>query len=291
MGRTLYETSAAARKLYDEADALLGWSLTDISFNGPEETLTETRVCQPALFVHGLAGLAALREQGWNRIPAATLGLSLGEVTALTAAGVFSFADGLKVVARRGALMQEACETNPGAMACVIGGQEDAVRELCEECDIDLANLNCPGQIVVSGSVEGVEKAIAEGKARGFKHVIPLKVAGAYHSRLMEPARAAFGEFLREIPMQDSKIPVFTNTTGETVRGAEAIREALEKQVVSSVRWEQNMRNAAALGVDLFLECGPGGVLAGLAKRTNPQWRVLPLNEADDLAAVSAEVA
>lgn len=290
MGQSLYQSSDAARRLYDEADELLGWSLSEVSFCGPEDLLTETRVCQPALFVHGLAGLAALREKGYGELPAATLGLSLGEVTALTAAGYFSFADGLRVVARRGALMQEACESTAGAMACVIGGEESRVRELCEECDIDLANLNCPGQIVVSGYREGVEKALVRGKEMGFKHVIPLKVAGAYHSRLMEPARAQFGEFLQEVEIHSCEVPVFTNTTGHLVEGAEAIREALVKQVVSSVRWEENMRQAAALGIETFIEFGPGGVLAGLAKRTNSQWKVHAMSEAGDLETLLAEL-
>ncbi|MCH8475005.1 MAG: ACP S-malonyltransferase [Opitutales bacterium] len=287
MGKSLYEYSSAAKALYEEADKVLGWSLSEISFGGPEETLTETKVCQPALFCHGMAALATLRESGSNENPVATLGLSLGEVTALTAAGVFTFANGLRVVARRGELMQKACEETPGAMACLIGGDLAKAQELCEECDVDMANLNCPGQIVISGHREGIDKALAEGKAKGFKHVIPLKVAGAYHSRLMESARRAFGEFLQEIPTQDVKTTVFTNTTGQAVVGRAAILEALEKQVVSPVRWEDCMRNAAALGVERFLEFGPGGVLAGLAKRTDRSWKVLPVNEASDLPALS----
>ncbi|MCC5789204.1 MAG: ACP S-malonyltransferase [Opitutales bacterium] len=287
MGKSLYENSAAAKALYEEADKVLGWSLSEVSFAGPEELLTETKVCQPALFVHGMAGLAALRESGFTEAPLATLGLSLGEVTALTAAGVFTFADGLRVVARRGELMQKACEETPGAMACLIGGDLAKAQELCEECKVDMANLNCPGQIVISGHREGIDKALAEGKAKGFKHVIPLKVAGAYHSRLMESARRAFGEFLQEIPTREVETTVFTNTTGQAVVGRAAILEALEKQVVSPVRWEDCMRNAAALGVERFLEFGPGGVLAGLAKRTDRSWNVLPVNEAPDLASLT----
>lgn len=283
MGKSLWDNSPAAKAIYEEADRVLGWSLSEISFAGPEESLTETKVCQPALFVHGLAGLAALREKGFKDQPVATLGLSLGEVTALTAAGVFSFADGLRVVARRGELMQKACQETPGAMACLIGGNREKAQELCSECDVDMANLNCPGQIVISGNRDGIDKALATGKEKGFKHVIPLKVAGAYHSRLMESARRAFGEFLQEIPTNEVKVTVFTNTTGQAVEGRAAILEALEKQVVSPVLWEDCMRSAATLGITRFLEFGPGGVLAGLAKRTDRSWEVLPVNEAGDL--------
>ena len=283
MGKSLAGRFPAVRELYEQADDILGWSLSKISFEGPVEELTETRVCQPALLVHGLAGLEALRQHGCAPTPVAALGLSLGEVTALTAAGVYRFADGLRVVARRGELMQRACEQTPGAMACVIGGSVEAVEALCQECDVDMANLNCPGQIVISGDREGIKKALGLGKEKGFKHVIPLKVAGAYHSRLMESAREEFGAFLREIPMQEPEVPVFSNTTGQRVQTKEEIYTALEKQVVSPVRWEECMRNAAALGVSEFIEFGPGGVLAGLARRIDSSWKVHALEEAGDV--------
>ncbi len=287
MGKSLYEAFPTAAALYDQANEILGWDLKTICFEGPERELTETRVCQPALFLHGIAITEVLREKGLLDGAKVALGLSLGEVTALTAAGVFDFATGLRVVARRGQLMQEACETTTGGMASVIGVGREDVAALCQEFDIDMANLNCPGQIVISGEKAKVEAAVEAGKGRGFKRVIPLNVAGAYHSRLMEPARAAFAEFLQQIPFHPPQLTVFSNTTGAPVRTADEIREALVKQVVSPVLWEDCMRAAAAEGVNTFIECGPGGVLAGLARRTDSALKVVSLAEAEDIEKIA----
>lgn len=285
MGRSLYEASAAARALYDEADRTLGWKLTQVSFEGPEAALTETKVCQPALFVHGLALLASMHEVG--RIPAgeplAALGLSLGEVTACTAAGVFDFATGLRVVAERGRLMQAACGKTTGGMAAVIGEDRARVAELCREFDIEAANFNAPGQIIVSGEKSKIESTIVACKERGWKRVMALNVAGAYHSRLMEPARLAFSTFLDSVPFTAPRFTIFTNTTGNAIRGPEAIKAALVKQVVSPVLWEDCMRSAVGAGVTQFWELGPGGVLAGLARRTEKTWTVKSFSEFSDL--------
>jgi [acyl-carrier-protein] S-malonyltransferase len=285
MGKSLYEGSAAARSLYDEADRVLGWSLTKVSFEGPEAELTQTKVCQPALYVHGLALLAALREQG--KLPAVSmaLGLSLGEVTALTAAGVFDFATGLKVVAERGRLMQVACEKSTGGMAAIIGEERAKIEELCREFDIQAANFNAPGQIIVSGEKSKVEALVAAAKDKGLKRVIALNVAGAYHSRLMEPAREEFARYLAGVEFKTPQFTVFTNTTGQAVSEPAQIREALVKQVVSSVLWEDCMRSAVAAGATEFWECGPGAVLAGLAKRTDKAWVVKSFAEYADLSA------
>lgn len=287
MGKSLYEQSAAARALCDEANRVLGWDLAKVSFEGPQTELTPTRVCQPALFVHGLAGVAAMRELG--KIPAGepqfALGLSLGEVTAYCAAGVFDFATGLKIVAERGRLMQQACEQSTGGMAAIIGEDRAKVADLCREFDIEAANFNAPGQIVVSGEKTKVEAAVAGGKAKGMKKVIPLDVAGAYHSRLMEPARAAFAAYLDGIPFAAPKFTVFTNTTGQAVSDPAAIKTALVKQVVSSVLWEDCMRSAASAGATEFWEFGPGAVLAGLARRTEKTWTVKSFSEFADLTA------
>jgi [acyl-carrier-protein] S-malonyltransferase len=287
MGRTLCEQSPSARALYDEADAVLGWKLSKVSFDGPEAELTQTKVCQPALFVHGLALLAALREQG--RVPAGephfALGLSLGEVTALASAGVFDFATGLRIVAERGRLMQLACEQTSGGMAAIMGEDRAKVYELCREFDIEAANFNGPGQIIVSGEKSKVAAAVAAAKGRGFKKIMSLNVAGAYHSRLMEPARAAFAAFLEKIPFAAPQFTVFTNTTGQAVSQPDEIRAALVKQVVSSVLWEDCLRSAAAAGATRFWELGPGRVLAGLARRTEKAWMVKSFSEFADLAA------
>ena len=290
MGKSLYESSAAARHLYDQADQTLGWSLTRVSFEGPETELTQTRVCQPALFVHGLALLAALRESGKlpSNEPVAALGLSLGEVTAYVAAGVLDFATGLKVVAERGRLMQVACEKTTGGMAAVIGEERSRVAELCQEFGIEAANFNAPGQIIISGEKSSIDAAVAACKERGWKRVMPLNVAGAYHSRLMEPARAAFSDFLQGISFASPRLTVFTNTTGHTVSDPAEIKAALVKQVVSSVLWEDCMRSAAATpGINEFWELGPGGVLAGLARRTEKAWSVRTFSEFADVSAAS----
>ncbi len=287
MGRTLAEQSPAARALYDEANAVLGWDLAKVCFEGPETELTQTKVCQPALFVHGMALLAALRELG--KLPAGephfALGLSLGEVTAYCAAGVFDFSTGLRVVAERGRLMQQACEQTTGGMAAIMGAERGKVSELCREFDIEAANFNAPGQIIVSGEKSRIDAAVAAAKERGIKKIIPLNVAGAYHSRLMEPARAAFAAHLEGVAFAAPRFTVFTNTTGQAVREPADLKAALVKQVVSSVLWEDCMRSAAAAGATEFWELGPGGVLAGLARRTEKSWVVKSLAEYADVAA------
>lgn len=285
MGKSLYEGSVAARNLYDQAGQVLGWDLKKISFEGPETELTQTKVCQPALFVHGLAILAALQEKGKLPEVRFALGLSLGEVTALTAAGVFDFMTGLKVVAERGRLMQLACEKTTGGMAAVIGEERAKVYELCKEFDIEAANFNAPGQIIISGDKDKVVAAVAAARDRGVKKVMSLNVAGAYHSRLMEPARAEFAAYLAGVSFNQPKFTVFTNTTGQTITEPDQIRAALVKQVVSSVLWEDCMRNCAAAGATEFWECGPGGVLAGMARRTEKSWIVKSFAELADLPA------
>lgn len=287
MGKSLYDHSAAARGLYDEANRVLGWDLAKICFEGPEAELTQTKVCQPALFVHGLALLAALKEA--NKLPAEephfALGLSLGEITAYTAAGVFDFATGLRVVAERGRLMQLACEQTTGGMAAIVGEDRTKVAELCAAFDIEAANFNAPGQIIVSGEKTKVDAAVAGAKERGMKKVIPLNVAGAYHSRLMEPARAQFAAFLETVPFATPEFAVFTNTTGQAIGEIADLRAALVKQVVSSVLWEDCMRSASAAGATEYWELGPGGVLAGLARRTEKSWPVKSFAEYADVTA------
>lgn len=285
MGKSLHGESAAARALYTEANQVLGWDLARVCFEGPEAELTQTKVCQPALYVHGLAVVAALRERG--RLPEVkfALGLSLGEVTALAAAGVFDFGTGLRVVAARGRLMQEACERTTGGMAAIIGEERAKVADLCREFDLEAANFNAPGQIIVSGEKARVEALVAGAKERGVKRVLALNVAGAYHSRLMEPARAAFADYLATVELARPRWTVFTNTTGAAVSEPAAIREALVRQVVSPVLWEDCLRAAAAAGATEFWECGPGAVLAGLARRTEKTWAVRSFAEISDLPA------
>lgn len=285
MGKSLYDQSPAARAIYDQADAVLGYSLTKICFEGPDADLTQTKVCQPALFVHGSAVLAALQEKGKLPEVGYALGLSLGEITAYTAAGVFDFSTGLRVVAERARLMQQACEASKGGMAAVVGQTRDEVAALCQEFDIEAANFNAPGQIIVSGDKAKVEAAVAGGKAKGWKKVMALNVAGAYHSRLMEPARAGFASFLQTVEFKAPRYKVFTNTTGQAISQPDELRAALVKQVVSSVLWEDCMRSAAAAGATEYWELGVGGVLAGLARRIEKSWVAKSFAEAVDLPA------
>ena len=285
MGKSLHENSAAVRALYDEAGDVLGWDLRKICFDGPESALTQTKICQPALFVHGLALLAALNEK--NDPAAATakyaLGLSIGEITALTAAGVFDFATGLRVVAERGRLMQMACEASRGGMAAIMGESRETVAALCERFDLETANFNCPGQIIISGEKQKITDAIAGAKAGGIKKVMELNVAGAYHSRLMAPARDAFAKFLENIPFAAPRMTVFTNTTGKAISDPADIRDALARQIVSPVLWEDCIVNARQAGASAFLELGPGGVLAGHVRRANKDWPVASKSEFADL--------
>jgi len=268
MAKSLAENYASARELFERADAALGFSLSKICFEGPMEELTKTSVCQPALYVHGVAAYTVLGELGMLGEVVSALGLSLGELTAHAVAGTYDFETGLKIVAERGRLMQEACDASKGAMASFIGGSEEKVAEYCAEFDVDMSNLNCPGQIVISGAEENIANAVRAAKDRGdFKLVVPLKVAGAYHSRLMKPARDAFEKFLGQFEFSEPKIPVFTNVTGGRVSSPAEIKENLVKQVVSTVRFADCVSNAAKLGVERFIECGPGGVLAGMVKR------------------------
>lgn len=279
MARSLYENSAKARALFEQADSVLGWSLTEACFQGPEEKLTETRICQPALYVHGCAAVAAMEEAGKLPVIEAAAGLSLGELTAHAIAGTYDFATGLKLVAERGRLMQEACDASAGAMASLIGGSPEAAEALAKKHDVDIGNDNCPGQIVLSGSKDGVAAAVAEAKEAGFKMAVPLKVAGAYHSRLMKPAREAFEEFIRLVEFKEPTIPVFTNTTGQVIRDPNGIKAALVAQITSTVLWSSCFSGMVGMGVTEFYECGPGNTLAGLARRIDKDAKVVAKGE------------
>lgn len=285
MGKSLFDNDTSAKELYHQADKILGWDLSGISFEGPEASLVETKVCQPALFVQGMALFTILEKQDRLGDVTLSMGLSLGEITALTAAGVFDFETGLKVVAERGRLMQQACEQTVGTMASIIGESREDVESLCADFGIQVANLNCPGQIVISGVEDKVMEAVDAGRERGIRRIIPLPVAGAYHSRLMEPAREGFAAFLAEVPFSEPRFTVLSNTTGDAVHSADEIREALVRQVVSPVLWEDCMRNAAARGIDLFWELGSGAVLSGLARRTDRSWPTRSFSEYSDLAS------
>jgi [acyl-carrier-protein] S-malonyltransferase len=284
MGTDLADKSAAARALYEQADRQLGWSVGETSFRGPEAKLTETRVCQPALYVHGLALLAAYEEMAGKPLRfEAAAGLSLGEYTAHASAGTFSFATGLHLVAERGRLMQEACESTAGTMITLLGATADQAREIAAACDVDVANFNCPGQIVLSGGVKEMEGVAAVAKEKGIRKVIPLKVAGAYHSRLMAAASTGLAPFLAQADIAAPRVPVIANFTADAVPTPGQIRPALEAQVCGAVCWDESIRRLLAMGITHFIECGPNAVIAGLIRRINPQAHCLSLETYDDL--------
>jgi [acyl-carrier-protein] S-malonyltransferase len=281
MGKDLADQFPTAADLFRRADEILGRKLSDIAWNGPIEELTKTSNCQPALFVHGLACLSILRELAGDFTIGGGAGLSLGEMTAHAAAGTFDFENGLKLVQKRGEFMDEACAATVGGMAAMIGADENTVRELAADEDVDVANINSPGQIVISGELAKVEAAVGVAKEHGIRRATMLNVAGAYHSRLMQSAYEKLGAALLEVQMQIPRFPVISNVTGREVETLPEIRQTLQDQVTSTVRWVDCMERLIALGCDLFIELGPGGVLAGLLKRTRKDVDVVTVFDPD----------
>ncbi|PYJ29966.1 MAG: [acyl-carrier-protein] S-malonyltransferase [Verrucomicrobia bacterium] len=290
MGHDLAEQFAAAADLFRQADEILGRNLSQIMWNGPIEELTKTSNCQPALFVHGLACLSVLRELAGDFPIGGAAGLSLGEVTAYAAAGAFDFASGLKLVQRRGELMDEACATTNGAMAAMIGADENVVRQLAADEDVDIANINAPGQIVISGERAKVEAAIGIAREYGTRRATLLNVAGAYHSRLMESAYERFGAALQHVTIKPSRFPVISNVTGEEVETPIEIRQTLQDQVTGTVRWLDCVERLAGIGCDFFIELGPGGVLAGLLRRTRKDADVMSVNDAESVRKCAEKI-
>ncbi len=267
------------------ARAILRRKLSDIAWNGPIEELTKTSNCQPALFVHGLACLSILRELAGNFPIGGAAGLSLGEMTAHAAAGTFDFENGLKLVQKRGEFMDEACATTIGGMAAMIGGLENDVRQLAADEDVDVANINALGQIVISGELAKVEAAVGVGKEYGIRRATMLKVAGAYHSRLMQSAYEKLGGALLHVVVKPPRFPVISNVTGREVATPVEIRRTLQDQVTSTVRWVDCVERLVDLGCDLFIELGPGGVLAGLLKRTRKDVDVVSVSDVESMRA------
>jgi len=287
MGKDWVETSATARSMAVQADKALGFPLSDIMFDGPDEELTKTSRCQPALYLHGLMALALIRERLPNFVPVAAAGLSLGEFTAHAAAGTFSFEDGLRLVARRGEFMEAACLATQGAMAALIGGEEAQVRALAKAADVDVANLNAPGQIVLSGTASGIDAAIAQAKDFGIRRAIKLNVAGAYHSRLMQSAQDKLAAELATVSFQSPALPVVCNFGASLVSEPAEIRRMLENQVTGSVRWTESIQLLIARGHRTFLELGPGKVIAGLVSKIDKE---VTVHSVEDLASLEAAV-
>lgn len=285
MGRDLAAQYPAAEGLFHQADKILGRSLSGIAWNGPLEELTKTSNCQPALYVHGLAALAALRAVAGDFSIEAAAGLSLGEWTAHAAGGTFDFATGLRLVEKRGRLMEVACETTAGAMAAMIGADETTVRALAADTDVDVANLNAPGQIVISGESAKVELAISLAKEHGIRRATLLNVAGAYHSRLMNSAYEQLDEPLLEAEIRLPRFAIISNVTGAAVTTLLDVRTTLRDQVTSTVRWTDCVESLIARGCDLFIELGPGEILAGLLRRICKDAEIISVSDAASVQA------
>ncbi len=266
MGKNLYEQNARAKEYFEQANDILGFRITDIMFNGTEAELKQTNVTQPAIFLHSVV----LFETTPNLLPEAVAGHSLGEFSALIANKVLSFEDGLRLVARRAAAMQRACEINPSTMAAVLGLDDAKVEEICSEFKDEVvvaANYNCPGQLVISGSIEGIKQACEKMRAAGAKRALILPVGGAFHSPLMEPARAELQEAIAKTQFSNPTCPVFQNVDASPYIDPAMIKENLINQLTAPVRWTQTIQKMLEHGCNHFTEVGPGSVLQGLVKK------------------------
>lgn len=268
MGKDLYDHSESAKALFEKANEILGFRITDLMFEGTDEDLRQTRVTQPAIFLHSVI---LANELGDDFTPDMVAGHSLGEFSALVANKTLSFEDGLKLVYQRALAMQEACEMEPSTMAAIIGLDDKAVEKVCEEVDevVVAANYNCPGQLVISGSMKGIEIACEKMKEAGAKRALPLKVGGAFHSPFMEPARLKLAEAIENTQFADGVCPIYQNVSGAKVTDPNTIKENLVKQLTGPVRWTQIMTNMNADGLSQVTEVGPGNVLQGLFKKVD----------------------
>ena len=271
MGKDLYENNPVAKEMFDKANEILGFNITDLMFNGTDEDLRQTKVTQPAIFLHSVI---LAKTMGDDFKPDMVAGHSLGEFSALVAAGALSFEDGLRLVSARAQAMQKACEKTPSTMAAVLALPDAKVEELCAsvtEGVVVPANYNCPGQIVISGSIEGVDAACAKMLEAGAKRALKLKVGGAFHSPLMEPARAELADAIAHTDFHAPKCPVYQNVNAEPQTDPETIKKNLIAQLTAPVRWTQTVQNMIAAGADTFVEVGPGAVLQGLVKKISSE--------------------
>ena len=266
MGKELYDTNPLAKELFEKANEILGYRITDIMFNGTDEELKQTKVTQPAVFLHSVIKALCLGDEFQ---PAMVAGHSLGEFSALTAAGALSFEDGLKLVYARAMAMQKACEAAPSTMAAIIALPDARIEELCAEVSregqvVVRANYNCPGQLVISGNIEAINEACEKMKAAGAKRALPLKVGGAFHSPLMQPAKDELQAAIEKTEINTPKCPVYQNVDAKPHTDPAEIKANLIAQLTSSVRWTQSVQNMIADGADDFTECGPGKALQGM---------------------------
>jgi len=288
-GRDLYQTSAAARNVFQRADAALGFPLSELCFLGPEEALSQTVNAQPAIMAVSLACLEAAREDGpLTDEPAFVAGHSLGEYTALAAAGAIGLEDGLRLVRERGRLMQMAGEERPGTMAAILGLDEETAAAVCRETGAQVCNINAPGQIVIGGTLAAVEAALTLASRRGARRAIPLKVSGAFHTDLMASAAKGMACALERVTLRDPRVPLLANGSGRPLTSASQIRDELLHQLDHPVQWQRSIEYMARAGVDTFIELGPGQVLTGLIRRIVPGARLLNIDSAAAIEAARA---
>ncbi len=289
MGKDLYDEFSFAKDIFERANEILGFNLTKICFEGPEEKLKQTDITQPAIFTHSVIAAHLLAERGVA--PDLAAGHSLGEYSALVAAEAMSFEDALRVVKKRGELMQHAGEKQPGTMAAIIGLNAEVVEEICAKVSssgiVQPANFNSPQQIAISGSLQGIEKASQMAKDKGAKKVIPLVVGGAFHSPLMSSAQDELKYTLDQIEISEAKIPVYANVTAKPVTDASEIRDLLHKQLTSPVRWVETIQNMIEDGATNFNEVGPGNVLSGLLKRIDRKYRSKTFGKVEEFVTES----
>ncbi len=284
MGKDFYDACPPAKDIFDTADKILGFSLTKICFEGPAQELIKTKYAQPAILTVSIALLRALESKFKGKFhPVATAGLSLGEVTALVAAGSISFEDAVYLVKRRGEFMDEAAAENPGGMVSVLGLEKEMVYKIAQQSGSEVANLNCPGQIVISGKKDNIAQAIELANKAGAKKTIILEVGGAFHSSLMKPAGVKLKEVLDKIKILPPKIPVVTNVTANFENSVEEIRQNLTCQMSMPTLWEDSIRLMAKKGIKTYLEIGPGKVIKGLLRRIDPALAVINVEKTPDL--------
>ena len=271
MGKDLYENSVEARELFDRANEILGFNITDIMFKGTADELKQTKVTQPAVFLHSVILAKVLGVK-----PDAVAGHSLGEFSALVVAGALSFEDGLKLVSKRALAMQACCEQQPGGMAAILGMEDEVVEKCCESIDgvVVAANYNSPGQIVISGANEAVDKACEQLKEAGARRALRLPVGGAFHSPLMEPARVELEKAIAEVEFHTPSCPIYQNVDAQPQSDSEVIKRNVIAQLTAPVRWTQSAKNMIADGIDTYTELGPGNVLQGLIKKVNAEVEV-----------------
>ena len=288
MGRDLYDNVKSARSVFEQADKALGLSISKLCFEGPEDELRQTINAQPALVTTAFACLEAARELGGGKLPspAFVAGHSLGEYTALAVAGVFDFATAVRLARERGRLMHEAGQKRAGGMAAILGLDEVKLAEVCRQSDTVMANINSPGQIVISGAADNVTKAMTMATAAGASRAIPLQVSGAFHSPLMQPAVEGMTAYLGATTFKNPSIPVIGNTTGAPLTTAEAVKTELRNQLTSPVQWQRTIEFMVSQGVTTFFEIGPGKVLTGLIKRINKEAKTINIGDLDTIKSL-----